>query len=95
MAEPASDLVLNILVEDCPSAVCPYRQGDGVNSRRLSDKVAKKLKHRVADGNEVRALERRVRELETEINRVVEAADKGRKLNPQEIARLKRVQRPK
>ena len=90
MAEPADKLILNIIQEDC-TAPCPYRQGDGVNSRRLSEKIAKKLKHRVADGNEVRVLERRVKELETVVERIIEAAEKGRKLNPQEIAHLKRV----
>lgn len=94
MAEPASKLVLDILQADC-TAPCPYRQGDGVNSRRLSSKIEQKLKHRVADGNEVRALERRVKEMDAAIRRALEAAEKGRKLNPQEIAHLKRVQSPK
>lgn len=91
MAEPASKIVLDIVMEDCPIA-CPYRYGDGdENRQRLKDKIAKKLKHRVADGNEVRVLERRVKELETITTRILEVSEKGRKLNSQEISQLKRI----
>ncbi len=89
MADPSGKIVLNIVRKDCPSVSCPYRYGDGVNVARLGEKISEKLKHRVADGNEVRALERRVAVLESTCTRVLEAADKGRKLNAQEIALLK------
>lgn len=87
MAEPASKLILDIIQIDC-TAPCPYRHGDGVESRRLLKKIDAKLKHRVADGNDVRALERRVKELEAVVKRALDAAEKGRRLNTQEIAHL-------
>lgn len=87
MAESASKLVLDIVQADC-TAPCPYRHGDGVGSRRLAKKIDAKLKHRVSDGNEVRALERRVKELETAIKRALEVAEKGRRLNTQEVTYL-------
>lgn len=87
MAEPASKLVLDIVQADC-TAPCPYRHGDNVESKRLSKKIDAKLKHRVADGNEVRVLEKRVKELESAVKRALEAAEKGRRLNAQEVSHL-------
>lgn len=87
MADPASKLILDIVQDDC-TAPCPYRQGDGVNSRRLSKRIAAKLRHRVADGNEVRALEKKVKILEAAAKRALEAAEKGRRLNADEITHL-------
>lgn len=90
MAESASKLVLDIIAIDC-TAPCPYRGGDGVNSRRVSKKIDAKLKHRVSDGNEVRVMEKRIKDLEKVAKRVLEAAEKGRRLNAQEILHLQNV----
>lgn len=87
MAEPVGKLVLNVIKDDCSADSCPYRYGDGATS--LMELVNKKLKHRVSDGNEVRALGRRVKELEAAVTRALEASDKNRKLNQQEIEHLK------
>jgi hypothetical protein len=91
MADPVGKLVLAVVTDDCPASSCPYRYGDGAGNKKLLDKVEKKLKHRVADGNEVRVLERRVKELEAASKRALDAAEKGRKLNPQEVAHLRNV----
>jgi hypothetical protein len=89
MADPVGKLVLEVVTSDCPASSCPYRYGDGAAEKQLLVKIDKKLKHRVADGNEVRVLERRVRELEAAAKRALDAADKGRKLNPQEVTHLR------
>lgn len=67
MAEPVSKIVLNVIKHDCAMNSCPYRYGDGQFQKRLDEKLAKKLKHRVADGNQVRALEKQVAELKKEL----------------------------
>lgn len=88
MAESAHKLVIDIVQADCAAPSCPYRSGDGVASRRLLKKIESKLKHRVADGNEVRALEKRIKELEGAVKRALEATEKGRRLNAQEVTHL-------
>lgn len=67
MAEKPSTLVLDVIKKDCPNKTCPYRYGDGANEARLDGKLEKKLKHRLADGNEVRALELKIAQLEKEL----------------------------
>lgn len=94
MAESVGRLVLNIVKKDCSASSCPYRYGDSAASS-LPGKVDEKLKHRMADGNEVRVLERRVRELESAAQRALDASAKGRKLNPQEISHLRDVLKKK
>lgn len=89
MAEPVSKLVLAVVRQDCCLASCPYRYGDDHDSKRLEEKVEKKLKHRVADGNEVRALEKRVKELEGAISRFILAHRK--KIDPTELVALQNV----
>jgi hypothetical protein len=70
MAEPVSKLVLSVIKHDCPMDSCPYRYANEQFQKRLDEKLDKKLKHRVSDGNQVRALERRVKELEKELLQV-------------------------
>lgn len=89
MAEPAGVLVLGVLKQDCSVASCPYKYGDDSYGKKIAQKIEQKLKHRVADGNEVRALEKRVKELELGISRVAEWADKGKKLNQHDLAYLR------
>jgi hypothetical protein len=93
MADPVWKLVLSVIQDDCPAASCPYRYGDGAT--KLSDLITRKLKHRVSDGNEVRALGRRVKELEAAVRRALEASDKNRKLNSQEMEHLRNTLKKK
>lgn len=90
MAEPANKIVLDIVKSDCSSVTCPYRYGDESRSKKLLEKVEKKLKYRVADGNEVRNLKKRVGELEAALSKLTDIAEK-RKLNPQEVLRYKTI----
>lgn len=90
MAEPANKIVLATVKDDCSSNSCPYRYGDESHSKRFLEKIDKKLKYRLADGNEVRMLRKRVVELEVALSRFLEVAEK-RKLNPQELSRVKAV----
>lgn len=90
MAEPANKIVLATVQSDCISNSCPYRYGDQSYNERLLSKLEKKLKYRVADGNEVRALKRRVDELEIAVSQVLEIADK-KKISQQDIAKLRVV----
>jgi hypothetical protein len=89
MAESAGKLVLNIIKKSCSATSCPYRYGDGAGN--LPNQVDEKLKYRVADGNEVRALKRRLKELEAAVQRALDAAEKNRKMNVEEISHLKGV----
>lgn len=89
MADPVGEIVLAVIKDDCEAASCPYRYGD---NKSLPGLINKKLKHRVSDGNELRAMGRRVKKLEAAIRRALEAADNNnRKLNAQEILHLKNV----
>lgn len=90
MAEPANKLALDVVKSDCSSVTCPYRYGDESHSKRFLEKIDRKLKYRVADGNEVRDLKKRVGELEAALSRATEIGEK-RKLNPQEVLRYKTI----
>jgi hypothetical protein len=94
MAEPANKLVLEVVKNDCSSVTCPYRYGDDSHSKRFLEKIDRKLKYRVADGNEVRDLKKRVGELEVALSRATDIAEK-RKLNPQEVLRYRSISSPK
>lgn len=86
MAEPVSKLVLDVLKHDCSMHSCPYKYGDETSLKRLGKKLEDKLKHRVSDGNEVRNLGKKIKQLEGQLeelkNVVVELraklAKKGR-----------------
>lgn len=94
MAEPASELVLGIVKSDCSSVTCPYRYGDQSKSKKFLEKIERKLRYRVADGNDVRDLKKRIGELETALSRAVDITEK-RKLNPQEVTRYRVISTPK
>ena len=84
-------LVLETVTDDCRT-VCLYRAGDGEDHRkRLRDKINSKLKYRVAHGKDVKALERRVVELEAAIFMVV---TKSRAMTTKDIEYLKKLLRP-
>ena len=74
MSTPVEQIILDTLRSDCTGS-CPYKYGDGDQHReRLAAKLGQKLKHRVADGNEVRVLEKRVQELERVVKDTVMSA---------------------
>lgn len=78
MADSAGKLVVEVLKKDCSSLTCPYRAGDSQRVQdKLLDKLDQKLKHRVADGNEVRILEARIELLETAIKKCLIRAHSG------------------
>ena len=87
MAESVGKLALKVVAKDCSVASCPYRYGDQSYSKRAEERIEKQLKHRVADGNEVKELEKRVKDLELGITRVLDWGKK--RLNQHDLAYLK------
>jgi uncharacterized protein with gpF-like domain len=85
MAEPVQKIVLNTIMDHCPNVTCPYRAGEETNRKQLEEKIAKKLKHRVADGNEVRALEKRVDKLEKVLRSLLKSGAKLSKTDVENI----------
>lgn len=86
MADTAGKLVVDVLKKDCKSLTCYYRAGDsGKALNSLTDKLDQKLKHRVADGNEVRALEARVAELEKALKSCLASAIHRKHLAEQDL----------
>ena len=82
MAEPVHKLVVLTVKQDCQMHSCPYRYGDKESETRLTEKLEKKLKHRVADGNDVRKLEAKVKELEKKLAEAEAALAKAKKAKP-------------
>lgn len=80
MADTVGKLVLEVLKKDCGAYTCPYRAGDSqVKQDQFSTRIDEKLKHRVADGNEVRALEKRVDVLEKALRNCLALASSRKK----------------
>jgi hypothetical protein len=95
MADTAGKLALDVLLKDCRAYSCPYRAGDSQKARNsLVEILDHKLKHRVADGNEVRILEARVKSLETALRNILAQAinkkDKGL-INTAKMALVKKT----
>lgn len=67
MADSVAKIVVDILRKDCSDSLCPYKLQNERDFKRLEEKLAKALKHRVADGNEVRKLEKQLTELKLQI----------------------------
>lgn len=87
MAEPVNKIILSVVQNDCSSLSCPYRYGDESHNKRFLEKVDRKLKYRVADGNEVRKLKKRVGELEAVLSEVGER----KKLSQQDLMKIRSV----
>lgn len=90
MAEPVNKIILAVVQDDCSSLSCPYRYGDESHSKRFLEKVDRKLKYRVADGNEVRVLKRRVGELEAVLSQILEVGER-KKLSQQDLAKIRSI----
>lgn len=91
MAEPVGKAVLAVVQKDCKSLTCPFRQGDADQERsKLESDIEKKLEYRVADGNSVRAHQKRIKQLEATIEKLLKiGAD--RKLTAKEVLQAKAV----
>ncbi len=93
--DKVSDVILGVVQEDCPSLTCSFRQGDQDKLRsKTKDKLEKKLEYRVSDGNTVRALTKRNKELELALEKALEWALIGKKLGPKDFAYLRGVLKP-
>lgn len=96
MADPVGKVVLDVIQKDCPSLTCSYRKGDGDAVRKkLKDLIEKKLEYRVSDGDKVRALEKRVKELEVALDKMYEKVSVGERLSPKDLVYLRDVIKPK
>lgn len=96
MAEPVGKAVLDVVQNDCKSLTCPYRKGDGDSVRhKFKTKIEKKLEYRVADGNAVRARDKRILQLEVALEKVYEKALRGDKLSPRDLTYIREVLKPK
>lgn len=96
MAEPVGKAVLDVVQNDCKSLTCPYRKGDGDLVRnKLKVKIEKKLEYRIADGIQVRAKDKRIRQLEVALEKIYEKAFAGEKLGPRDLTYIREVLKQK
>lgn len=85
MADSAGKLVLEVVKKNCQNMTCSYRAGDSGKSQAvLVERIDQKLKHRVADGNDVRTLEARVAELEKVLKQCLQSAISRKSVSEQE-----------
>lgn len=95
MAETVGDIAAAVVAKTCSANECPYRYGDSAAvNKRLGERLAQKIKHRISDGNEVRALENRVAALEKVLKASLVKATSGATFTKQNLEDIKKVLNP-
>ena len=94
MSKSVEQIVLETIQKDC-TGYCSYRYGDGEEHRaRLGAKLVEKLKHRVADGNDVRLLTKRIELLEKALGFAIKKMENKVPALAQEITYLRNTLSP-
>jgi hypothetical protein len=92
MADPVGVVVADVVIKHCTSHTCPYRYGDSESiKKKLSERLTQKVKHRLADGNEVRVLETRIAVLEKALKSCLTKATSGTVFTKSDLDELKKV----
>lgn len=92
MAEDVAKIVLDVVKKECSNSTCSYKAGDSQKLQdRLTDRLMQKLKHRLADGNEVRVLEKRVELLEKTLRACLRGSSAGIALHPEVVSEIKKA----
>src|SRR5512139_161607 len=95
MADPVETVVTEIVAKCCSATECPYRYGDSSGlKKKLGERLLQKIKHRLADGNEVRKLERRIEDLEKVLKMCLVKATLNTTFTVREVGELKKVLNP-
>lgn len=95
MADPVEAIVTEVVAKCCTATECPYRYGDsGTIKKKLGERLLQKIKHRLADGNEVRKLERRIEDLEKVLKMCLGKATSNTTFTVKEVGELKKVLNP-
>ncbi len=64
-ADTAGKVALNVIKKECTSLTCCWRAGDADKlQQKVVERIDQKLRHRVADGAEVRQLENKIQIME-------------------------------
>ncbi len=95
MADDIGSVATNAVAKVCPAHECPYRYGSAEDiKKRLAERLTQKIKHRLADGNEVRRLERRVEDLEKVLKMCLTKATSNMTFTTKELGEIKKVLNP-
>lgn len=95
MAEPVGSVAADTVAKVCTAHECPYRYGDAETiKKKLGERLTQKLKHRLADGNDVRALETRVANLEKVLKMCLSKASAGASFTKSDLEDMKKALNP-